>query len=132
MVVDVTVAGRPSAHEDRLVLVAGDSEAEARAKGDREAREYEQHYLNSEAETVTWKVRGIADVAQVFDAELRNGTELYSAFIDSEQAEFLMTGGDSPLQAWMRANPGRDFGEATVEEALGSWDRLHDPEEGRS
>jgi hypothetical protein len=78
--------------EDRLILV--------RATGKREA-----HQKSERA-----------------DAELVDGTEVYSAFIGREWAAVLMKGGKSPVGEWHKQNPGKDVGDATVEEINDSWD----------
>lgn len=128
MVVDITVNNEPSAYEDRFVLVAASSENEARTQGEEAARRYEQTYLNPDQETVRWRVRGISDVRWVPDADLRNGTELYSAFMDAEIADGLMRA-ESPLQAWERQHPGRDSGQARVGEVLDAKGRSLTPTE---
>jgi Domain of unknown function (DUF4288) len=126
-VVDITVAGEPSDCEDRFVLIRADSEEEARAKGEHEAQEYGSTYLNKNDETVTWKVRGIVDVREVISADLADGTEVYSAFIDSESAAALLTPRQSPVQTWQEANPGKDANQATVREILEhDAGRIHD------
>lgn len=43
---------------------------------------------------------------------------VYSAFIDPELAEVLMTPHPSPLKAWEEAHPGEDSSQATVREVL--------------
>jgi len=124
MLVDITVGDDdPSTHEDRFVLISATSEQEARSKGEQEAEQYTQSYLNVDGETVTWMVRGISGVQAVLDKNLTDGTELYSSFVDSEWADRLMERGDSPLQAWERENPGKDSGQATVLEVTEAWDR---------
>ena len=119
MIVDITIgAEAPSSHEDRFILIAATSAEAARGKGEMEAERYAQRYLNGEGEMVQWAVRGISDVYAVQEGDLKDGTELYSAFVDSELADRLMSEGDSPLKAWDRQNPGRDSGQATVAEVL--------------
>jgi hypothetical protein len=56
------------------------------------------------------------------DAELHDGTEVYSAFLDRDLAEILMRGSDSPLRAWRRQHPGADPSKATVQEIAEAWD----------
>ncbi len=71
---------------------------------------------------MTWAVRGISDVQELVDAELLDGTEVYSSFIDLELAAILLSPRQSPLKAWEEANPGKDAGQVTVGEVLDSWD----------
>ena len=67
-------------------------------------------------------VRKIVDVQEILDAELRDGTEIYSAFIGREWADVLMKGGMSPVSEWQKQNPGKDVSEATVQEVTDAWD----------
>ena len=97
-----------------MILVRADDEDEARAKGRAFAAEYET--------TVPWLVRKIVDVQQIVDAELCDGVELYSAFIDQNWADVLMNDGPSPMAEWKRRNPGKDVEQATVREVMDSWD----------
>jgi hypothetical protein len=62
------------------------------------------------------------DVQEVLDAELRDGTEIYSAFLDREWAGVLMKGGNSPVGEWQKQNPGKDVGDATVQEINDAWE----------
>jgi hypothetical protein len=126
MVVDITVGDdHPASHEDRFVLVAATTAEEARTRGEHEAQQYTHSYLNADGETLTWIVRGISDIYAVRN-NLENGTELYSAFVDSEWADILMESKEGPVQSWERENPGKDSGEATVAEVMEAWDRAHD------
>jgi Domain of unknown function (DUF4288) len=122
MIVDITVAGELSSCEDRFVLIRATSGEEARAKGEHVAQGYGDTYLNGDDETVTWKVRGISDVFGVVDTDLMDGSEVYSSFIDPAMANVLMTPRLSPLASWEAANPGKDSGEATVQEVVDHWD----------
>lgn len=127
MVVDITVGDEPArsidtdSHEDRLILVRAATADEARAKGEAAAASYHHEYANADGETVRWAVRGIADVHQVMDAEIADGTEVYSAFIDREWADALMRGSDSPIKAWQRVHPGEDVMSASVAEVMEAW-----------
>jgi hypothetical protein len=100
--------------EDRIILVRAADEHEAHAKGEVFAAEYE--------ETSSWVVRKIVDVQEIADRELGDGIELYAAFIDREWADGLMKERNSPLEEWVRQNPGKDRGDATVGEILDAWD----------
>jgi Domain of unknown function (DUF4288) len=126
-VVDITVAGVLSECEDRFVLIKADSEAAARAKGEREAEEYGTSFINDDGESVIWSTRGISDVRGILDSDVIDGTELYSAFIDSEMAAILLTPRKSPLQIWEEANPGKDPNGATVREVLRSSEPPENP-----
>jgi len=123
MVVEVTAdAEGPSNHvarsvfEDRMILVRAADEDEAFAKGKAFAADYEQ--------TVPWLVRKIVDVHEVVDAELLDGVEGYSAFIGQDWADVLMKGVVSPVGEWKRQHPGKDVGQATVQEIIEAWNDL--------
>lgn len=103
-----------------MILVRAADEGEAQAKGMTFATKYEQ--------TVPWVVRKIVDVHEVPDAELVDGVEIYSAFIDSELANVLMKGGRSPVSEWKQKHPGEDLGQATVRDILNASDDLVDGE----
>jgi hypothetical protein len=124
-IVDITVAGELSECEDRFVLVKANSEEEARTKGEQEAEQYGDTFLNEDGQTVTWRVRRISDVRGILNAEVTDGTEVYSSFVDPDLADILVTPRQSPLKAWEEANPGKDANEATVREILGIWEENH-------
>jgi hypothetical protein len=92
---------------------AGD-EREADAKGKEFAADY--------GKTRSWVVRKIVGVQEILDAELRDGTEIYSAFIDPGWADVLMKSGKSRVGEWQQQNPGEDVSEATVQEVIDAWD----------
>jgi hypothetical protein len=100
--------------EDRIILVRAADDQEARQKGTDFAADYEK--------TSSWIVRKIVEVQEIADADLKEGTEIYSAFIDREWADVLMKGGTSPLAEWKKLNPGKDPGDATVQEIVDAWD----------
>jgi len=115
-VVDITVDGELADCEDRMVLIRADSEAQARSKGEQEAEKYGSTYLNAEGLTVTWAVRGISDVRGILDADVTDGTEVYSAFIGPDLAEILLAppvaglGGGESRQELQRCDGRRDSG----------------------
>jgi hypothetical protein len=100
--------------EDRIILVRAADDHEAHQKGTDFAADYEK--------TSSWKVRKIIEVQEISDADLQDGTEIYSAFIDREWADVLMKGGTSPLAEWKELNPGKDPDDATVQEIADAWD----------
>jgi len=100
--------------EDRIILVTAGDEREATAKGEEFAADY--------GKTSSWVVRKIVDVQDILDAELRDGTEIYSAFIGREWADVLMKGGKSPVGEWQKQNPEKDVSKATVQEVTDAWD----------
>lgn len=100
--------------EDRIILLRAVDEEEAREKGEDFAADYQR--------TTSWKVRKIVDAHEIVDAELRDGIEIYSAFIGREWANLLMTGGKSPVEEWKKQNPGKEVGEATVQEVIDAWE----------
>jgi hypothetical protein len=115
MVVELTsVDGTFSQFEDRIVIVRAGDATEAEERGETLAADYEK--------TSSWKVRKIVDVSEISEPELADGTEIYSAFIDSEWADVLMKGGDSPLAKWKRQNPDKDIGDATVGDVIDAWE----------
>lgn len=67
-------------------------------------------------------MRKIVDVFEVLDAELHDGVEVYSAFIDGDWAQVLMTKGKSPVAEWQRQNPGKDVDDATAGEVIDAWE----------
>src|SRR5207253_666860 len=76
--------------EDRIILVTAGDDREATAKGGEFAADY--------GKTSSWLVRKIVDVQEILDAKLRDGTEIYSAFVAREWADVLMKGGKSPVR----------------------------------
>jgi hypothetical protein len=101
--------------EDRIILVRAVNEQEAREKGQKFAADYEK--------ASSWKVRKIVDVHEILDAELKDGIEVYSAFISKEWADALLKGGKSPVDEWEKRNPGKDAGQATVQEVIDAWEQ---------
>ena len=115
MVVEVVSIDRTfSQFEDRIILVRAGEAKEAEEKGQAFAADYEK--------ASSWKVKKIVDVSEIGDRELADGTEIYSAFIDGEWADVLMTGGDSPIAKWKRQNPDKDIGDATVGDVVDAWE----------
>jgi hypothetical protein len=115
MVVEIpSEDGTFSRFEDRIVLLRGADEKEAQDKGEVFAADYEK--------SSSWTVRKIVEVFEIFDRELGDGTEVYSAFIDREWADVLMKGGDSPVVEWKRQNPGKNIGDATVGDVIDAWE----------
>jgi hypothetical protein len=100
--------------EDRIILVRAADEQEAHKKGTDFAANYEK--------TSSWTVRKIVDVKEIVDPKLGDGIEIYSAFIDREWADLLMKGGKTPIDEWKKQNPGKDAGDATVQEIADAWD----------
>jgi hypothetical protein len=100
--------------EDRIILVRAAGRDEARARGEAFAADY--------GRTSSWMVRQIVDVQEILDPELRDGSEVYSAFIAREWANVLVKGGNSPIAEWRRQNPGKDSADATVGEIQDAWD----------
>jgi hypothetical protein len=100
--------------EDRIILVTAGNEQEATTKGEEFAADY--------GKTSSWVVLKIVDVQELLDAELRDGSEIYSAFIGREWADVLMKGAKRPVDEWQKQNPGKDFREATVQEVTDAWD----------
>jgi hypothetical protein len=113
----------PSHFEDRFILVRAEEEADALLKGKAFAEESNEEYLNEEGQTVRWILRRVIDAHRILDVALRDGTELYSAFVNRDLAEVLTRGGDSPLKAWLRQHPGADPGTATAREVIEAWEQ---------
>jgi hypothetical protein len=72
----------PTRFEDHLILVGAQGEAEALTKAMDFAQRAEEQYVNALGETVSWTFRHILDVHEILDAELQDGTEVYSAILD--------------------------------------------------
>jgi hypothetical protein len=99
--------------EDRIILVRAADEQAARAKGEEFAAVY--------TKTSSWTRRKIVDLQEI-ETELGDGTEVYSVFIGREWADLLMKGGKSPIGEWKKQNPGKDAGEATMQEIVDAWE----------
>jgi hypothetical protein len=110
-----TALVRHAQFEDRMILVRAEDDRAARAKGEALAAEY--------GKTGPWVVRKVVDVHEIVDAELEDGIEIYSAFIDGEWATVLMKDHNSPIDEWKHQNPDKAVGDATVGEVMDAWER---------
>lgn len=65
-------------YQENFVLLTAQDEEEARGKALAHGERLETSYDNGLGETITWRLRHVVDVSEVLDAELGDGSELYS------------------------------------------------------
>ncbi len=87
--------------EDRIVLLQAASEEKARRKADELGQdvEREETFQSVEGNEVTWRFKGVLDLKALLDEEIRDGTEVYYAFLDREDAERLRHALSQPAPA---------------------------------
>jgi hypothetical protein len=82
-----TVKGRPKRrveqYEDRIMLVRSRSHESAQRKARAMVRRSERPYKNVRGEMVIWRLQTVYESVELFDARLRDGTEVYWRFIRS-------------------------------------------------
>jgi hypothetical protein len=69
-------------------------------------RDAEHEYKNEAGERVHWQFLGLAELAEIDDAELRDGSEVLSTY-SSKDAELLTRPKDELAVFWSRANANR-------------------------
>lgn len=83
----IAVKGRPrrkvEQYEDRILLVRSRSHDGAQRKASKLVRRTERPYKNVYGQVVHWKLRTVYESVELFDAQLRDGTEVYWRFIRS-------------------------------------------------
>jgi Domain of unknown function (DUF4288) len=87
----------PALYEDCILLIQAEDDVHARRKGDAAARKSSHQYANSFGETVRWEFREVLDVKQLFDAEIRDGSEVYYSFLSHADLENVRTALETPL-----------------------------------
>ncbi|HSA49661.1 MAG TPA: DUF4288 domain-containing protein [Yinghuangia sp.] len=65
-------------YQESFVLLTAGSAREARAKARRHGLAVETTYENEAGEPVTWSLKQVVDVAEVLDADLGDGADLYA------------------------------------------------------
>lgn len=71
-------------------LIQATTEAEARDLAERIGRSGARNY-EVEDGTVSWTFEGIEQVFLILDAELRNGSEVFSRFLRDSEVKSLLT-----------------------------------------
>jgi hypothetical protein len=75
--------------EDRIIVLDASSEDDARERARELATAGENRYPNAYGETVEWKFREVLNLCSLFDEELRDGSEVYFAFLDGAALEHV-------------------------------------------
>ncbi|MFJ2738770.1 DUF4288 domain-containing protein [Streptomyces sp. NPDC087440] len=78
--------GHEPLYAEDFVLLAADSEEEARTKALAHGRSQETSYENERGERITWKLLHVVDVSEVLDTTLRDGADLYSRHFKNYEA----------------------------------------------
>lgn len=76
---------------EEIVLVDATSEEEARELGMDFGRRYEGGYTTVTGDSILWQLRGVERVCSIGEADLVNGTELFSRFLRDSEAKSLLT-----------------------------------------
>jgi hypothetical protein len=86
---DPSLPQKEKLFEDRIFVFRAPTDDEARLKAEKLAQEARHEYRNEYGETVSWVFRDLLDVKQLFDPEINDGTEVYSALIGEAELENL-------------------------------------------
>jgi hypothetical protein len=78
-------------------------------------REAEHQYRNEAGEEVRWQFVGLAELAEIDDAELRDGSEIFSTY-SAADAELLTRPREELAVFWSRANADRTARDLLAEE----------------
>jgi len=92
--------------ERQLRLVRASDPDAAYERALRLGREAEHEYANEAGERVRWSFAGIAELLEIDDAELRDGSEILSTY-SSKDAELLTRPREELAVFWSRANAER-------------------------
>ncbi len=79
----------PKLFEERIVLLRGRSEEQARARAAEYARSAREEFTNAFGRPVKWIFRDLLDVQPILDESIEDGTEVYSAFLDEDELDNL-------------------------------------------
>ncbi len=76
--------------EESIVLVAADSEADARALAEQLGKADECEFTAGTGDLVQWRFRGIESAYAIDESVLGSGTELFSRFLRASEATSLL------------------------------------------
>ena len=77
--------------EEQIILIQSDNVADAEKQAEQIARRKEHEYISATGDKVRWVFRAASSVFELFDKELKTGTELHSRFLRAEEARSLLT-----------------------------------------
>jgi hypothetical protein len=77
--------------EEQIVLIVANSEEEARAEAEKIGKEREHRYISATGDHVQWEFRQVEAIFELFDNELRPGTEVFSRFLRASEVTSLLT-----------------------------------------
>ncbi|WP_164984861.1 DUF4288 domain-containing protein [Ammoniphilus sp. CFH 90114] len=72
--------GELPTHCETLVLLKADSEDEAAILANQWGKEYEDEIWETDGKKTRWVYEQVLDLWELFDDEIRSGTEVYSRF----------------------------------------------------
>jgi hypothetical protein len=75
--------------EESVLLIEATAAEEAERRAAVHARQHEASYLGQGEDVVTWRFEGITAVYELVDQELRDGAELFSRFLSTDEAASL-------------------------------------------
>jgi hypothetical protein len=89
----------PPLYEESVVLVRAreDDEADARKKATMLGKAASHAYRNVEGESVAWTFKEILRVVQLIDADIEEGSEVYSRFLTAQDLEGLRSSFATPI-----------------------------------
>lgn len=90
-------AGYEPLYEESFMVLSADSDEKAREKALKQANE-PYSYKNQYGDTVTWLFKQLVDVKQLFNDNIKDGTEIYSRYFRNYEAynlAFLVPFSDS-------------------------------------
>ena len=74
-------------YEERVLVVQAPDQAVASNKAEKFIAETDRPYKNGEGETVEWLLDEVLDIYPILDDSIADGTEVYSALLDEQQAD---------------------------------------------
>ena len=77
----------PALYEETVVLLKGSGMAEAEKKATKLGKAASHSYKNVDGETITWTFKEVLDVVQLNEAEIGEGSEVYSRFLRPEDVK---------------------------------------------
>jgi hypothetical protein len=76
--------------EQQVIIIDAPTETDARIQAEQMGRRKEHEYISVTGDRVRWVFRCVETVFELFDEQLKHGTEVYSRFLRASDVRSLM------------------------------------------
>jgi hypothetical protein len=76
--------------EQQVILIQSATEADAKIRAEQIGKEKEHEYISATGDRVRWVFRHVESVFQLFDEQLKSGTEVYSRYLRTDEVTSLL------------------------------------------